>query len=295
MRSSMCPHRKTGVSAGSARARAAVALIGVVSAAALWACSNSGKPLTDNNSSAPIGSGAATDCSTANTGCPCTQGAVVKCGHVVYKSQDYVSCSMGTRTCEISGTWSDCEGNQVVTLNNVRLLAQPAAVSAQNECDPALFEITSILGLDGGVDAAIATTDAGAIQLTGVPLMAGTCTGVVITPSTSNLQITQVGTPPTPNNVQLTASLVPAGCFKGIVVPVWTVDRPDVATMTSGGLLLLQFPLAGTIHVTSYIGALSATATINVTVNALDTTEVDASLAPTFAATCGATDAGGGG
>src|SRR5687767_811708 len=39
-------------------------------------------------------------------------GAVVDCGRVREQHGDYVTCSMGTRTCE-NGRWSECQGDRV--------------------------------------------------------------------------------------------------------------------------------------------------------------------------------------
>jgi len=283
----------------------------------LWSCSGGSNDTPPAPGETVGGNPSATappDCSVANAGCPCTQpGEIVKCGHVVYKSESYVSCSLGLRTCQADGTWTDCQGNQVVTLNRwqadgLRLLSQPqpAAVSANNVCDPSLYEIPSILGTQDAAinDGAVTVLDSGAVTLT-----FGACNGSVgcgdaaappltVTPADASLQITQIpldGALPSPNSLQFTANL--SGCAgDGAVNAIWTSDQPGVATMAEGGLLSLVSAYAGPIHVTAYAGSQAGTATANVTINVIDTSGVTdgGGLTKAFSTTCGV-DAGGGG
>ncbi|HSY24529.1 MAG TPA: hypothetical protein VK841_20520 [Polyangiaceae bacterium] len=272
-------------------------------AACASGCTSSGdKPssqLGTSNTFTPDASAVA--CTGNEPGCPCSpDGTTVACGHVVYRSADYVSCSMGQLTCA-SGKWSTCVGDQVVTMNlggaGLKLLSQPQGAPAPTDCDPLLNAINSNIYADIPADAGVTTTDAG-VQITGVPQVLGSCTALTVTPSAppgTNLLITQVGTPPTPNSLQFTATLAPPGCFPGTPPsPIWTVSRPDVATMSPGGLLLLQFTYAGPMNVTAYLGTLSATVTVNVTVNALDLTGVGDSgtIANQFSSSCMPVDAG---
>jgi hypothetical protein len=275
--------------------------------ALLWSCSgnNDAPPVGGETNTLPTASAAPLDCSVPNAGCPCTQpGEILKCGKVVYKSENYISCSIGLRTCEPDGTWTDCVGSQVVTLNSwqaggLRLLSQPAPVSANNACDPNLFEIPSILAIDAG---GITVLDSGAITLTqsgGGVVVSCADAGLAVTPGDASLQLTTLSTPPSPNSVQFQASL--SGCAGDSGVgALWTVDQPGIATVNEGGLLSLAYPYAGPIHVTAYVGSLSGTATVNVGVNMVDTSQlvdagVDAGgIAKAFLTTCGV-DAGGGG
>jgi hypothetical protein len=312
------PMRPGGRARGAAR-RLGARLALVVAAGALsigallWSCSgNDGAaPLGDTVN--PVASAVVVpDCTVPNAGCACTQpGEIQKCGKVVYKSESYVSCSIGLRTCQSNGTWTDCQGAQVVTLNGwqaegLRLLSQPqpAAVSANSVCDPNLFEIPSILGTqdaaidDGGitvVDGGITLTHTG----TGGVVVGCSDAAVAVTPGDASLQLTQLSTPPSPNSLQLQASL--SGCAgDGSVNALWTVDQPGIAIVNEGGTLSLAYPYAGPIHVTAYVGSLSGTATVNVSVNLVDTSAlVDAGadangIAKAFLTTCGV-DAGGGG
>jgi hypothetical protein len=272
----------------------------------LWSCSgaNDAPPsIGGETQGGPEASVAPLDCTVPNAGCPCTQpGEIVKCGKVVYKSENYTSCSIGLQTCEPDGTWTGCEGSQVVTLNSwqlndLRLMSQPAPVAAStNPCDPNLFEINSILASDAS---GVTNTDGG-VTLTYGGAGGGAGCGdaapppLSVTPADASLQITQVAIPPSPNTLTFQANL--SGCAgDGSVNAIWTVDQPGIATVASGGAFSLAYPYAGQIHVTAYAGTLSGTATVNVTVNALDTSGVadGGGLANAFAHTCGV-DAGGG-
>jgi hypothetical protein len=271
-------------------------------AGSLFGCTGNGdKPAALGTGTIVTPDASAADCTGPGTGCPCnTSGESVACGHVVYQSTDYVSCSIGRRTC-LRGKWSACTGDQVVTMNRggaeVRLLSQPVGMSAPTACDPLLSAINSNIYADIPPDSGVQIVDGG-VQIMGVPQVLGSCTSLTVTPSAppaTNLQLTQVGTPPTPNSLQFTATLAPPGCFPGTPpAPLWTVSRPDVATMSPTGLLLLQFTYAGAMNVTAYLGTLSATVTVNVTVNALDLTGVGDSgaIAAQFASSCMPADAG---
>src|SRR6187431_2692340 len=55
-------------------------------------------------------------CETPMEGCECkTPGEVTDCGQVERVSGDYVSCSMGQRTCD-QGKWGACVGDSIATL-----------------------------------------------------------------------------------------------------------------------------------------------------------------------------------
>lgn len=273
-----------------------------LAAASLGACTSSGdKPSSIGATTHEAPEAGSISCTANEPGCPCSpSGATTACGHVVYKSADYVSCSVGRLTCD-NGTWSACVGDQVVTMNvsgaGLKLLSQPQGMAAPTSCDPLLSAINSNIYADIPPDAGVSTTDAG-VQITGVPQVLGSCTSLTVTPNAppaTNLQITQVGTPPAPNSLQFTATLGPPGCYPGTPPsPIWTVSRPDVATMSPGGLLLLQFTYAGPMSVTAYLGTLSATVNVNVTVNALDLTGVGDSgtIANQFSSSCMPVDAG---
>jgi hypothetical protein len=315
MRDSMGTKGRAGAAPRRLRARLALAVsIAVLSiGGVLWSCSgaNDAPPAVgDSPEPTATASAAPLDCTIPNAGCPCTQpGEMLKCGKVVYKSENYTSCSIGIQTCQADGVWTDCQGEQVVTLNSwqangLRLLSsQPAPISAGNACDPSLFEIPAVLGpQDGG----LATLDGGALTLTNYGGGGASTAGcgdaapppLVVSPGDASLLITQIpsdgAVQPSPNSVQFAATS--SGCVgDGSVNAIWTVSQPGIASVSTSGLLSLAYPYAGPIVVTAYAGSLSGTATVNVTVNVLDTTGVSdgGGLTTAFSHTCGV-DAGGG-
>jgi len=297
-----------------ARLALAVSIAVLSIGALLWSCSgaNDAPPaIGDTPEPSATSTAAPVDCTVPNAGCACTQpGEMLKCGKVVYKSENYTSCSIGIQTCQADGTWTDCQGEQVVTLNSwqangLRLLAnQPAPISANNVCDPSLFEIPGVLGpQDAG---GLSTLDGGSLTLTKYGSGGASTAGcgdaapppLVVSPGDASLLITQIpndgAVQPSPNSVQFAATS--SGCVgDGSVNAIWTVSQPGIASVSTGGLLSLAYPYAGPIVVTAYAGSLSGTATVNVTVNVLDTSGVadGGGLTTAFSHTCGV-DAGGG-
>ncbi len=237
-------------------------------------------------------------CGTPNEGCPCDEpGQVVNCGEVVARSDDYVSCSMGTRTCEEGGNWGKCVGQQVITLNSwqaggQKAQAQPGGMAAPTTCDPFLFVIngnvtdhaTSATVQDAGGGVQLKPITGGGGGATACPMG----TTVTVTPNTSpakDLKLTTLASPPTPNTVQFSATL-PA-CATGLQ-PIWTVDQPSYATISTTGLMTLLYPYVGTINVTAYVGNLSTVVPVNVTVQVVDSSAVTngATVATQFLTTC---------
>ncbi|HEY1536968.1 MAG TPA: PA14 domain-containing protein, partial [Polyangiaceae bacterium] len=139
-------------------------------------------------------------CETPNKGCSCdTADEVVDCGQVKRRSGDYVSCTMGKRTCE-SGTWGDCVGDRVATLtvSSSQQQAQGLGTSVactDNPCDPycqRFVDDSNGLTIDAGVFA----LDAGLVLKPSLPLPPGTgCTGLVMSPAVQNLTVTGASTP----------------------------------------------------------------------------------------------------
>ncbi|HEX3850618.1 MAG TPA: hypothetical protein VHW01_06600, partial [Polyangiaceae bacterium] len=136
-------------------------------------------------------------CETPNKGCSCdTADEVVDCGQVKRRSGDYVSCTMGKRTCD-NGTWGDCVGDRVATLtvSSSQQQAQGLGTSVactDNPCDPycqRFVDDSSGLTIDAGVFA----LDAGLV-LKPVPLSVSStrCTGLVMSPATQNVTISAV-------------------------------------------------------------------------------------------------------
>src|SRR5688572_20398780 len=56
-------------------------------------------------------------CATPQAGCSCEdEGAVADCGEVSETYEDYVTCSMGERTC-LDGEWGECLGDRRVQMD----------------------------------------------------------------------------------------------------------------------------------------------------------------------------------
>src|SRR5450432_3706616 len=136
-------------------------------------------------------------CATPNKGCSCdTPDETVDCGQVERVSGDYVSCTMGKRTCE-SGTWGECVGDRIATMSlpargqRTQGLGTSTAC-IDNPCDPycqRFVDDSKNLPLpDGGAF----SIDAGLVLTPYIPLPAGSCTGLVMTPATQNITVTAV-------------------------------------------------------------------------------------------------------
>ncbi|HEX7453665.1 MAG TPA: PA14 domain-containing protein, partial [Polyangiaceae bacterium] len=139
-------------------------------------------------------------CETPNKGCSCdTADEVVDCGQVKRRSGDYVSCTMGKRTCE-NGTWGDCVGDRVATLTLSSSQQQAQALGTSqacidNPCDPycqRFVDDSNGLAIDAGVFA----LDAGLVLKPSVPLPMGAgCTGLVMSPASQDITISGASTP----------------------------------------------------------------------------------------------------
>ena len=215
-------------------------------------------------------------CATPTEGCACSsEGTIASCGKVVQRSGTYVTCSEGTTTCS-SGKWGACTSDYTSTQDlSTGLQLQGLGASqtcANNPCDPYCNTfVNDPSGLDGGPDSGLIFSDSG-ITLTGVPVPVTACTAIQITPNTAptkDLVVTSMT--PSPNTVQFTATVLPAGCFVGTPTFLWSIDKYDVAQISSNGLLTLAVPYAGPIRVSAYAGSLSASVISNVTVNVVDT------------------------
>lgn len=85
-----------------------------------------------------------------------------------------------------------------------------------------------------------------------------------------------------PATAPLTLSVVPATCFSGVLNAAWGIDTLDRATVSNTGVTSLVSPVAGPMKVSAYVQNFKDTATVNVVVNATDTTEAPAGSAATF-------------
>ena len=139
-------------------------------------------------------------CATPSKGCTCEKEAeLVECGQVERRSGDYVSCTMGYRTCT-DGAWGDCVGDRVATL-----YAPPGAqrnqglgttqACADNPCDPFCQRIvddaTNLDLPDGG-----SLISAPGLSLkANVPLPTGAgCTSLSMTPTPQTVTVTAINT-----------------------------------------------------------------------------------------------------
>jgi hypothetical protein len=136
-------------------------------------------------------------CETPQQGCECkTQGEVVDCGQVERVSGDYVSCSMGKRTCD-DGKWGACVGDSIATLHFPAGQRRTQALGMgmtcpDNPCDPycrVMVDSPTDLELpDGGP-----FTDDGGLQI--VPTMStgvGRCTSMVVKPTPQAMTVTEL-------------------------------------------------------------------------------------------------------
>jgi len=135
-------------------------------------------------------------CETPNKGCACeTADEVVDCGQVERRSGDYVSCTMGKRTCDgKSNTWGDCIGDRIATMNVSAQGPQTQALGTSkacidNPCDPYCQRIVDDAGglpLDGKPF----INDGGLTMKATIPLPVGTgCASLAITPATQDVTI----------------------------------------------------------------------------------------------------------
>lgn len=138
-------------------------------------------------------------CETPNQGCDCDKpGDVVDCGQVERVSGDYVSCSMGQRTCE-DGKWGACIGDSISTLHipagQRRTLGLGTGMTCpDNPCDPycrVVIDTPNQLGLpigsvfteDGGLQV-LPTQQAGG---------QGSCQSMTVKPTPQTLTVTSIG------------------------------------------------------------------------------------------------------
>lgn len=223
------------------------------------------------------------------SGCPCsTAGATADCGEVTQVSGNYVTCSLGELTCS-GGVWGSCVGDRITTKSiggsGLSLQGLGATQPCMNDpCDPLCNEfVDTPTGLNLPPDSGLEVTDAG---LTAVPVLVSDsgveCTGLTVNPPTSNVVVTSLSPITTsPATVALTASYTPAGCYAGFANAAWSIDKTDLATISSGVITLVS-AVAGPITATAYSGGFQASGVVNVTANVVDTTQAPAGTASQF-------------
>jgi hypothetical protein len=117
---------------------------------------------------------------------------------------------------------------------------------------------------DGGGPGSDATADSGGDDggsLIGSEGGLGTATSLAITPASSTLTVTSLTSPQTET---LTARVTYSGGNTVNMPASWTVDRPDIASVTAAGVVTPTAAVFGPIHVTATVGSLSAKATVTV-------------------------------
>lgn len=99
------------------------------------------------------------------------------------------------------------------------------------------------------------------------------------------------GAQPAPTETaQFRIQLSPPGCFSGTPQPAWTLDRLDLATVDDTGQVALISAVSGPINVTAYLGTLSATGLLNVTVNLASNGDAPAGAVAGFQSATSGTD-----
>jgi hypothetical protein len=260
-------------------------------------CDGGGKKDTDLEAAEgrppPLG---IASCATPAEGCPCTAlGQTVPCGEVERIAGDYVSCSLGTRTCLANGRWGACMGVEVRSKRASSLSPRSlgsSGVCIGNPCDPYCSQFLDTGdGIDAGLDSGLEALEGGISIVGSLSGGATPCTGLTIDPPVQTLSVTKFA-PPQPNELAFTAKLTPAGCYPGNVAALWSIDRFDIATIDANGKLTLVTPIAGPIDVRAYVGGLApAMATANVVVDVHDTQSAPTGYGAAFPATTGAADA----
>jgi hypothetical protein len=233
----------------------------------------------------PIPDGGLLGCS--RPGCVCEdEGATRDCGTVKEQVAGYLWCSLGVQVCE-NGVWSECESERVVLskqMLNLRLqgLGESRTCAAENPCSPGchLFE-DDAGGLPLGPDEGLTEGDDGLELAESEDVPGGSCTSIEVTPETSELEVTALA-PASPNTAAFTARILPDGCAGQNREVAWSVDRPDIATISDSGVVTLLAPVAGPIEVSALAGRLTGAATLDVHVVIEDTSLSPPGAAPNF-------------
>lgn len=231
------------------------------------------------------------ECSAPREGCACeTEGDAIECGRVQEVHDDYVTCSIGTRTCS-GGKWSDCLGERITLRSRDESHVEGAEISAlgTSQVCPAGFDpcdpyCNSATDTPAGITppTGFSATPSG---LTLVATFIPQCTSLTITPSSSSVtltgsSLTSFGATP----VTFTLAAGPSGCVGATFPATYTIDRFDRASITgttsTNGSLAIALPIAGTIKVTAFGAGLSASTNIAVKVNIAEAPTSDALAAP---------------
>lgn len=246
-------------------------------------------------------------CKNHEPGCACPQEAAAEECHINRgKYGTFYDCAVGQQTC-VSGQWSACiatgAAGKFVELppgslvpaddgTGVHTAGLASGADCANPCSPGCTAyVDTATGLDAGPGLSVGE---GGVAPTGVVVQSSACTSLALTPPTTTLVVDQLAPLrlTTGNDTfSLSAALLPAGCFQGTPAPLWAVDRRDMSLISSAGVLKIVSPLATTLTVGAFAGALATTATVNVTVAVKDNSGAPAGFShANFPTTTGTAD-----
>ncbi len=242
-------------------------------------------------------------CTLPAPGCSCaTPGAISTCKVYEQRSGSYTTCLAGSMVCQ-EGVWGSCA--RPSTVQKLVLSTGPSKVSdlglpgacVGDMCDPSTAvtdDAGSTTGFSGcnqvvdtpdGIDAGpnFMITDAGLTPSPNLTSEAGiACTGLAVNPPTINLVVTGFSPIVTnPTTADFTATYTPAACYMGVANAAWSVDRRDLAAISSG-VVTLESGVAGPLNVSAYSSGFQAAGLVNVTTNVLDTSNAPAGTAALF-------------
>ncbi|MFO7177664.1 MAG: hypothetical protein DIU78_003090 [Pseudomonadota bacterium] len=234
-------------------------------------------------------------CAIPAAGCPCeNEGQEVECGKTEERYGDYLTCSVGTRTCT-DGEWSACVENRKTRISSPRTQSGRRALSLGtpakcpdgfDPCDPYCNLVSDAPDDDLEIPEGFESSPSG---LTLVPTIVPECDSLELTPSTETVHLTgdsltTLSAPP----VTFTLKALPEGCVPEPFAVTWTIDRFDRATITGNdntdGALSVALPIAGPIKVTAFAAGVSTSTTVNVKVNVLQKPTNDSQFPPNSAA-----------
>jgi hypothetical protein len=216
---------------------------------------------------------------------------------VVDEHADYVTCSLGHRSCD-AGTWGECVGERTTQSTvktaapvgaSYRILALGAGAKCPagfDPCDPFCHQFIDEPG-DFAIDPAFENGEDG---LTLSQAVAIGCDSLELTATDTTLHVNELSPIVLEEGgVELAAELSPPGCRPSPFLTTWTLDKFDIAQITGttneNAELTITTPVAGDVVVTAYAAGLSASVTLHIKVNVLDTPETDDWADPNLAAT----------